>query len=253
MIIFRYDKTFEGLLTVVFDAYNRKTFPEKLLGEKELEPLFVEQLHLVVTDEEKATRVWTALQKKIEKTTCNMITHVWLSEEEGSDELIFRYISKVFDNKRSIETNFADVDVLEMHQMAKKVSKEKQHILEFLRFQKAADDIYFAPISPVYNALPLAVEHFVNRFADQKWIIYDLKRKYGYYYDLKTATEMTLDLDNHFLDGKLDDKLMAEDEKLFQDLWKTYFKSLTIKERINLKLQRQHLPKRFWKYLTEKQ
>ena len=25
---FRYDKTFEGLLTAVFDAYNRNTFPE---------------------------------------------------------------------------------------------------------------------------------------------------------------------------------------------------------------------------------
>ena len=253
MIIFRYDKTFEGLLTVVFDAYSRKTFPEKLLGENEPEPLFVQEIHLVVTDEDKANRVWKALQKKIAKTSCNMITHVWLSEDEGSDELIFRYICKVFDNKRSIETNFADVDVLEIHQLAKKVSKEREHILQFVRFQKAADDIYFAAISPVYNALPLAVEHFVDRFADQKWIIYDLKRKYGYYYDLKTATEMTLDLDKHFLDGKLDENLMAEDEKLFQDLWKTYFKSLTIKERINLKLHRQHMPKRFWKYLTEKQ
>jgi probable DNA metabolism protein len=46
---------------------------------------------------------------------------------------------------------------------------------------------------------------------------------------------------------------MAEDEQLFQKLWKAYFKSLTIKERINPKLQRQHLPKRYWKYLTEKQ
>ena len=55
------------------------------------------------------------------------------------------------------------------------------------------------------------------------------------------------------LTGKLDESMMADDEKLFQDLWKGYFKALTIKERINLKLQKQHMPRRFWKYLTEKQ
>ena len=84
-------------------------------------------------------------------------------------------------------------------------------------------------------------------------MVYDLKRKYGYYYDLHTVVEITLSDDEHLLSGKLDDALMAEDEKLFQELWKGYFKSMTIKERINPKLHRQHMPKRFWKYLTEKQ
>ena len=32
-----------------------------------------------------------------------------------------------------------------------------------------------------------------------------------------------------------------------------YFKTIAIKERINPKLHRQHLPVRFWKYMTEKQ
>lgn len=253
MLIFRYDKTFEGLLTAMFDAYSRKTFPDKLLGEKDIEPLFAEEIYTVTTQEERSERVWSALQKKLSKYACNMITHVWLSEQEGSDELIFRFIRKVFDTKQSIETNFADADVLEMNQLAKKVSREREHIMQFVRFQKAADDIFFAPVSTIYNALPLAVGHFVDRFADQQWIIYDTKRDYGYYYNQKNVVEIKLETDENFLDGKLDEKLMAEDEKLFQELWKGYFKALTIKERINPKLQRQHMPKRFWKYLTEKQ
>jgi probable DNA metabolism protein len=80
-----------------------------------------------------------------------------------------------------------------------------------------------------------------------------VKRNYGYYYDLKTVTEITLEMKENFLNGKLDERLMAEDEKLFQELWKGYFSSMTIKERINPKLHRQNLPRRFWKYLTEKQ
>ena len=253
LVFFRYDKTFEGLLTCVFDAYNRKIFPQKLLDMNEVEPLFAQEIHIVTTDEKKSARVWKGLEKKLTKYGCNMITHVWLSEEPHSDELIFRYICKVYNSKQSIETNFSDADVLEMNQLAKKVSQERQRILMFVRFQKTANGMFFAPIAPIHNALPLAVEHFIDRFADQKWIIYDTKRNYGYYYDLKTATEMTLDNQDNFLDGKLRESLMAEDEKLFQELWKGYFKSMTIKERINPKLHRQFLPIRFWKYLTEKQ
>jgi probable DNA metabolism protein len=253
MIVFFYDKTFEGLLTAIFDAYNRKVFPDKLLAEGDVAPLFMEDSYTVVTQEDKANRVWTALEKKMSKGACNMLTHAWLSEEEGSDELLFRYIRKQTDSKISIETNFGDDDVLRMHQVAKRVSHECLYLKQFVRFQKAADDIFFAPVSPKCNALPLAIEHFKDRFADQKWVIYDIKRKYGYYYDLHTMVEMTLDNDEHILSGKLDEKLMAEDEKMFQELWKGYFKSMTIKERINLKLHRQHMPKRFWKYLTEKQ
>ena len=253
MIIFHYDKTFEGLLTAVFDAYNRKTFPDKLLGMDDVEPLFVDESFTVTTDEEKSGRVWKALEKKMQQGARNMITYVWLSELPGSDELIFRYIRKTIDSKQSIEMNFTDDDVLQMKKLAQKVSHERHRLIELVRFQKAADDIFFAPVSPDHNSLPLTLNHFKDRFADQKWVIYDTKRNYGYYYDLKTVTEMTLDSNGLFPNGKLDENLMAEDEKLYQDLWKGYFKSMTIKERINLKLQRQHLPKRYWKYLTEKQ
>jgi probable DNA metabolism protein len=253
MLVFFYDKTFEGLLTAIFDAYSRKTFPDKLLGMGEIPPLFLAEEYWVISDEEKSGRVWTALEKKMTKGACNMLTHVWLSEEAGSDELLYRYIRKTIDSPVSIETNFADSDVLEAHQLARKVSHEGHYQKQFVRFQKAADGIFFSAISPRYNVLPLIIDHFKDRFADQKWVIYDLKRHYGYYYDLQTCEEMTLDNDEHLLSGKLDEKLMAEDEKMFQELWKGYFKSMTIKERINLKLQRQHMPKRFWKYLTEKQ
>ena len=44
MIVFSYDKTFEGLLSAVFDMYDRKTVPQRLIGEGEPEPMFTERL-----------------------------------------------------------------------------------------------------------------------------------------------------------------------------------------------------------------
>lgn len=253
MNIFLYDKTFEGLLTVVFDAYQRKSFPDQLFGYDDVLPLFVDSTYKVFTQKEKADRVWKALENKLSKYTCNMLTYCWLSEIEKADEVLYRFVCKVLNSQQSIEGNFGDIDVLTVHQIAKKVGKEAHYLEMFIRFQKTADQIYFSPISPIHNALPLVISHFTDRFSDQKWLIYDTKRGYGYFYDMQTVEEITMDDDNLIKGGKLDHSLLDKDEVLFQKMWKEYFKSMTIKERINLKHQKQQMPKRFWKYLTEKQ
>jgi len=254
MPVFVYDKTLEGLLTVVFDAYSRKTFPDLLLGEGEPLPLFCDETYTVITDDEKAGRVWNALEKKLSKTALSMITVSWLSELPEIDLLLFRYIRKNIDAPRAVEMNFGDPDVLELSKIWKKVGQEKQRIQQFLRFQKAADGTYFAAMKPLYNVLPLNIPFLKDRFADQQWLVYDLKREYGYYYDLHEVLEVRFpEKEPHLLSGFLSEDIMDKDEILFQQLWKQYFKSIAVRERINPKLQRQFMPVRFWKYLTEKQ
>lgn len=254
MIIFTYDKTFDGLLTTVFDAYFRKTFPDLLLEEGQPFPLFYDEVLEVVADEEKSGRVWKGLEKKLSGSALSMLTTCWLSELPDVDNMLFRYICKAIDAPRSIELNFGDPDVLELSKIWKRVNGEKHRIIQFTRFQKASDGTFFAPFEPMHNVLPLTIHHFKDRFADQKWLVYDVKRQYGYYYDLKEVTEVTFDgQESHLITGMLDESMMDKDEKLFQQLWKTYFKSIAIKERINPRLHKQHMPVRYWKFLTEKQ
>lgn len=256
MNIYIYDKTFDGLLTAVFDAYFRKTFPDELLSEGDALPLFYDELHTVVTDEEKAARVWRGLQKKVSSSALGCLTQSWLSELPEVGMLIFRYIRKAIDSPRSIETNFADPDVLQLAQIWKKVDGERVHLMQFVRFQKAADGTFFAAVEPEKNALPLVTEHFKDRFSDQRWLIYDIRRAYGYYYDLKEVRQVTFGEDScegHLVTGMLDESLMDKDERLFQSLWKTYFKAICIKERFNPRKHKQDMPVRYWKYLTEKQ
>jgi len=254
MTVFFYDMTFEGLLTALFDAYFRKTFPDLLLAEGEPLPLFYDDALHVCTDKEKSSRVWKGLEKRLSATSLSMITYCWLSELPTVAGLLFRYMRKVIDSPQSIEQNFGDPDVLEVSHIAKKVSSERTHVLEFLRFQKAADGTYFAPVEPLYNVISLIIPYLKDRFADQKWLFYDLKRGYGYYYDLQNVSQVTFPNDQtQRLSASLSDDLLDKDEKLFQQLWKEYFNTIAIKARINPRLQRQNMPMRFWKYMTEKQ
>lgn len=255
MIVFIYDHTFDGLLTCLFDAYNRKIFPDLILKEREPLPLFYDEVIHITTSEEKYNRVWKGLQKKLSASALSNLTYGWLSELPDIDQLLFCYMRKTFDAPVSIETNFGDPDVLELSKIWKKVNNERHRLLQFVRFQKASDGTFFAPVEPLYNVLPLTIRHFRDRFADQPWLIYDIKRKYGFYYDLKSVKEVTFEDESqaHLITGILQDNQIAKDEKLFQDLWKTYFKAICIKERLNPRKHKQDMPVRYWKLLTEKQ
>lgn len=253
MVIFVYDKTFEGLLTAVFDAYSRRVFPDELLAEGEPFPLFYDEAVTVCTDAAKADRVWKGLERKISKTSLSGVTVTWLSELPEVDMLLFRYIRKAIDSPVTIEFNLGDPDVLETAKIWKKVNNERLRVMQFFRFQKAADGTYFAAVAPIYNVLPLVLPYAQDRFADQRWLLYDLKREYGFYYDLRETTEVRFEeKDSHLLTGLLADDIMDQDEKLFQRMWKAYFKSIAIRERLNPRLHRQHMPERFWKYMPEK-
>ena len=140
---------------------------------------------------------------------------------------------------------------------ARRVLHEQLRMKQFIRFQKAKDGTYLAVVSPDHDVLPLITDHFSDRFNDQSWLIYDAKRHYGFNYDGQTVIRITFedeaavpfDLGN----GKLDADVLSSDDQLLQDLWRTYFKAICIKQRMNPRKQLQDMPRRYWKYMTEKQ
>jgi len=252
MNLFVYDNTFGGLLTAVFDAYEQQITPDKIVSYTHQGALFGEKYE-VVSDEQKAERVWQGLKKKSSNDVCQMIYRAYLSELPDIEMLIFKFLKQVFDSKINIATNLQNDSTLDLFNILKKVNREAHRILMFLRFQKTNDGTYYASFDPKYNVLPLTIKHFESRFADQKWIVYDTRRDFGFYYDLKETREINLQASNiNTKTGKMNSDIMHQDEKLFQQLWQNYYDSINIKERKNLKVQMQFMPKRLWKYLPEK-
>lgn len=253
MIVFIYDNTFDGLLSCVFFAYLKKKIPDQIISAVDAMPLFIDEKYTIVTEKDHSDRVWKALEKKMSKYARNMVMSVWLSELPGTEMLLFRYICKNIDHPRGIEMNFGDEDVLQVKKIAQKVARDAHYLIQFVRFMESADGIWFAPVEPVYDILTLVARHFKNRYANQPWIIFDICRNKGIYYDLRTIEEVTFSpadlakLKKRTLAGEK----LSGDEAFFQQMWKTYFRHITIKERINPQSQRQHMPKRYWKYLPE--
>lgn len=252
MEIYIYDSTWVGYLTTIFEIYERGTVNASITTVKRFLPDAFAMPYYVVTDELKAKRVWTGLTKKISAKAARSLYSCFLSEMPGIEDTLYAYIRLVFDKSESPELAYGDANVLKVSQVDKTVHREKHRMEAFVRFQLFKDDLYYAGIEPDFNVLPLISNHFKRRYADQRWLIYDLKRNYGIYYDLEKVDEVTLNCTDNIHAGSDEVSLFHQDEALYQTLWKDYFKHVNIKERKNDKLHLQHVPRRYWKHLTEK-
>jgi len=245
-----YDGTFEGFLTAVFEVYEYKIAGPKISRAHIAEGSLFGDVHIVHTNHAKVKRVLAKLDQKILKTTINQLYKTFLSELTGIENVLLRYIQYVIARKPGAENDYGHPDVLMVQQTSRKVHREKHRMEAFIRFQLTRDQLYYAIIQPDFNVLPLIANHFKERYADQRWLVYDCRRKYGLYYDLKEVSEVMI----HFNEGNSEDgNVYDEKEGLYQQLWKQYFDSVNIKARRNMKLHIQHVPKRYWKYLIEKQ
>jgi len=253
MQVLVYDGSFAGLLTAIFDVYEYRYNNASIMTGKQRQDSMFATTHIVYTEEAKAGRVWQGLKDRVSATAISALNKTFLSEELGLENKILEYAKYAFANTKSIEQDYAHPAVRYVTDTAKKVHREKHRMEAFVRFQRTQDTLYFATIEPDFNVVPLIVDHFCKRYADQLWMIYDVKRKYGIYYDLKEVQYVNISFND--TEGKATDiaTILDDTEILYQQLWQKYFTSVNIPARKNMKLHIQHMPYRYWKYLVEKQ
>ncbi|MBL3655211.1 TIGR03915 family putative DNA repair protein [Fulvivirga sediminis] len=251
-MIYIYDDSFDGFLTVIFDIYDLKIQPADICRERNHQPSLFAEKRTIITDGHKAGRVLSGIKKKLSLHGVHGIYKCWLSEQVGIEMMLFRYISYAIKSKRNIENDFSDSDVLEVSQVVKKINREIHRMHAFVRFQKTRDGVYAATIAPDFDVVTLLAPHFKERYKSQQWFIYDTKRQYGIYYDLSEVVEVKLENAQWQGRNKVSRLVLAEEEKEFELWWKSYFKATSIEERANIKLHLKHVPRRYWRYLPEK-
>ncbi len=248
-----YDHSLDGFFTAVFEVYEYKIAEPEIRKEGLPLPAFFYGLHRVITDSKKAERVYQKLKVLLKEKGIRQIIYSLLTEEEFCERPILEVIKYAIANpNRYVLSNMTNQAVLKLERYTRQVSREKHRMEAFVRFKLTADDIYFAEIEPDFNVIPVIAKHFKDRYQDQKWLIFDQKRQYGMFYNLNSieTVEMKFNQQTQKNEGL---EMLASEEDLYQSLWRTYFDKTNIKARKNTRLHVQHVPKRYWKYLTEKQ
>ncbi len=244
--VIQYDGSFDGLLTVVFETYQQKAIPKAITRSGQHQMGLFETHRTVMTDATIADRVWKGVGQKLGWRRRQKIYCAYLSGEPGIERDICRYLHDAIPrgNSGSVQLD----SHIRVSSLAKRVRREAHRMKGFVRFRNMADGLFLALVAPRYDVLPLIRRHFEDRFADQRWIIYDTQRQYGLVYDLKVSR--TLQLDPSRLPQTPAD--VEDKEQHHQALWRQYYRAINIDLRNNPKLHLQHLPRRFWRYLPEK-
>lgn len=252
---YTYDGSFDGLLTVLLEMYERKTPPNSIQPAAAAQGGLFTATVPIATSEEKAARVWQGLLKYMAKEARTRLYHVFLSERADREIIICRYVQLAVEAQGRVDVaeNYTNDSVRLVADIDKQMFREKHRMEAFVRFEKTQDELFHATIEPDFDVLPLIAPHFTKRYADQRWLIFDRRRGYGLYYDLHRTDIVQFEEKAPQRATDVSVTVLDEREPLFRLLWQTYFDHANIPERRNMKLHRRHMPLRYWKYLSEKQ
>jgi probable DNA metabolism protein len=253
-LVYAYDGSFQGFLSTIFCIFEKHSEPEDIIALLPDRQLPIIPLCHVNSCQNKSDRVWNGLVKRTSLKNAGLFRVAFLSGEPQKEMLLWRYLKKVFTScQDDFYQNMLDEDVWEMVQMARRVRHEAHRFQGFVRFRQTREQVFFSPIDPDHDILRLIAPFFKGHLGDQKWVVYDVKRNYGIYYDQQTLQEVVLkDPAFDLSSGRLNKEARAMDEDLYSKLWQNYYDAINIIERKNHRQMKQAMPKRYWKYLPEK-
>ena len=242
MIDYIYDGTFEGLLTCVYHHYYTDR-ANGIFTEDNYQANMLCPYMEVETDSEKAQRVYDAIEEKISEYDLRCTYKAFLSGIPKKEMVILRYLVLGFRKGYSVSSLHGNGIVNECQGILKKVSVESERMLQFVRFSVMEGNILYAEIEPEHDVLELLHRHFCDRFKNDPFIIRDVGRDKAMVAYQKHWYITTF--------GDDDMPSLSGEEMQYRDLWKTFFDNIAIKERKNPRCQRNFMPERYWKHLTE--
>lgn len=240
MKIFITDGGSDSFFTAVFDAYTERECV--ISSDSNVQMSFDCEVVRVETDFKKCVRVQRGIAK-YDKNAIDDILIVLRSCDSMKEQIAFDYIKRLMEHKAPVGKAFNLPEVVVFDELKRKVTNEIHKMTGFLRFMESESGAFYAPYSPDHDITDLLMPHFAERFKAEKFVIHDVRRKIAGIYDgnewiMSYAGEAEI--------------YLSEYERVFQTLWKKYYKAVNIKERPHEKQMKGYMPVRYWKFLPEK-
>ncbi|MPN37284.1 hypothetical protein SDC9_184800 [bioreactor metagenome] len=136
----------------------------------------------------------------------------------------------------------ADETVNILFKAVRHLERESHLFKGFIRFS-VTNQVLVAEIEPKNFVLPLLVQHFCERFPEEKFLIYDKKHGMALVYQPYKPLVIPVE--------ELELPEPDQEEQAYRELWRVFYDTIAIPGRYNPQCRMNHMPKRYWKYLTE--
>ncbi len=248
--VFICEDTLEGIFTGIYDAYASRIGHDKCelaAGDVPLE-MFCDYIQ-VLPSKEKAEKVIRTLKKQFGEERFYDLYYVLCSNREDKADVVYKTVVVGLSNDlhQNLLDHLSNPYVARAFEIRRNVANEVMHIREFIRFQELENGLLLSKITPQNNILPFLMPHFADRFPLENFMIYDENRKLA---GLHQSRHNWCLAQTEGLNPKLSSS-RSEQERFYGDLFRLFCKTIAIKPRENLNLQRQMLPLRFRNNMTE--
>ncbi len=240
-VAYRYDGSFAGFLSCVFDSYRYREAPAAFsCPEEDRVSLYPERP--VETDAGHARRVFRSLKEKISPEAQRLASHAFLTCLPERECAIWRFIEMGYDIGPGVTYWLTDQRVAPLMEAVRHLYSEAHLLKGFARFSDT-EGVLAGEIAPKNRVLPLLRRHFCDRFHGETFLLYD-----------STHYEVQL---HHRGQGAirplahLDLPPASEQEAGWQQLWQRFYHTVAIEDRYNPRLRMSNVPKRYWKHMTE--
>lgn len=240
-VVFCYDGSLAGLYCCVYACVYTRMLPFAIRPEDEPQVTLMDERR-IETDLEKARRVRKSIQERIAPRAVELVENVFLSCLENRELAILRFLLLGYrEGPRTVHMlGHPDVDLLvkaENHLL-----HERHLLLGFVRFSDFNGRL-MSVISPKNFVLPLLAGHFIARFSQEEFLIYDKTNGAALVYRNRSAEIIPAE---HLVLPQAD-----ETEETFRALWRQFYHTISIEGRHNPKCRMTHCAKRYWENMTE--
>ncbi len=242
-VVYLYDGSLPGLFCCIHECVYTRELPFAIFPEGEMQmALFFRKR--IQTDMEKAEKVRKAAAEKISPRSLELMQTVFCSCLENKEISIVRFALLAFVQGPKVLDMLAHPDVATLLEAERHLLRERHLLTGFVRFSDYEGKL-ISVISPKNYVLPFLAGHFVDRFGNESFAIYDKTHKAALLYQ-NGITEIV----------ELDEAVMpeaGEAEENYRALWRQFYKTIAIEDRYNPKCRMNHMPKRYWENMTEMQ
>ena len=248
-IAYAYDGTIEGLLTAVFLAYANHEDPQDVLAEENLQLRLGQDVRIVETSTALAQRVRTGICATAGTKAYNACKLCALSCLPDAGTRVYRFIRYAMKQGPSCLNNIMHPAVAPVLEAKRAMATEKEHMLQFIRFEELEGGLWFAQCNPKTNVIPFIMDFFAARFNTQPFVIFDENHALAGIYD--TRTWWLASVDSQTFREAI--PAASANEARMAHAWRTFYQSVSVDARYNPELRTHWMPKRFWKNITEMQ
>ena len=255
-MLFLYDGTFEGLLTALAEALVQAPADAEFASAALAQPSLWQRSFRVDPSPARAEAFFRRVREEISPGAAGRLASCWAAEKPRIEPILLEYVRLGLQHGAAVDRLHTSAAVRQVALTAARVGGEIHRLHGLLRFRHLADGSFYGPIAPDANIAPAVAWHFRQRLAAEKWVIHDTRRGLGVFWDRQRLE--VLDIagapgGTSGSDPALETTgMLHEDETLYQDLWRTYYRTVAIPERRNLELQRRCMPRRYWPFLVER-